>query len=387
MTPPLLTQGGPTYRLEEALGLGGPALARRLLRAAFLAIIALVPLIALAAAQGLALGPDPRRSLLFDYAVYARFLIAIPAFLFAEGVVDARCGLILREFLDSHIVPEAQRGRFNAAIARAVRLRDHPLPELILLALAYLRVRGAIALTVSQGQPTWWAPSIPDSQALSLPGWWYVLVSLPLYHFFVLLWVWRLVLWTLVLRSIAQLDLQLRASHPDRMGGLGFLGLSLAPFGWVLFGVGASYGAAALHGIVHQGATLRSLAPFLIVAAVVSVAVIAAPLLVFMGKLVLLRRQAILEYTSFATRYTGLFESKWIGQRALGTPDLLGTSDIQSLADLSHGFEIVRQLRAVPLDPRALIPLAIATVLPMLPAVVVAVGLRPLINLIVKSVF
>jgi hypothetical protein len=384
---PLLTQGGPTYRLQEALGLGGPQVSRRVVRALLLSAITFVPLVALAAAQGWALAPDPRRSFLLDYGAYARFLLAVPAFLFAEGSVDARCALILREFVDTKLIAEGQRGAFRAAIERAVRLRDHPLPELGILLLAYLQARSALAFVVSTGHPTWWAPGIPDSSALSHAGWWYLLVSLPLYHFLALLWLWRLAIWTLALKWIADLDLQLRASHPDRTGGLGFLNLSLPPFGLVLFGYGASVGAVALQGVVHQGATIQSLAPFMIGGVVVGVAVMMAPLLVFVNTLIVFQRQAILEYTTLGARYTALFEAKWLGRRGDDESDLLGTGDIQSLADLGNSFEIVRQMRNIPVDPRAVIPLALATAVPMLPAVLVAIGVQPLFKLIVKSVF
>jgi len=382
---PLLTQGGPTYRLQEALGLGGPRPVTRLWRSLIFATIAMGPLVVLAAAKGLALGPDPRRSLLLDYEVYARFIVAVAAFVFAEGAVDSRCAAMLREFIDTHLVPEGQRARFNAALERTVRLRDNPVPELVVLVLAYGRARAGIALTASFGQPTWWAPNLPDSASLSLPGWWYALVSLPLYQFLLLLWLWRLVIWTLLLRRIAQLDLQLRASHPDRMGGVGFLNLSLAPFGLVGFGYGASIGAVALQSVVHQHETIRSLAPFMAGSVVLGVAVFVVPLLMFMKPLVLCRRKAILEYTAFGARYTQLFERKWIEQRGSG-PDPLGTNDVQSLADLDHTFAIVRQVRTIPIDPYAVIPLALAIAAPMIPAVVVAIGLRPLLQLILKSV-
>jgi len=387
VSEPLLTQGGPSYRLQQAIGIGGPRLSRRLLRALILSAIAFVPLVVLGYVQGLDLPPDARRALLLDYAVYARFLLAVPAFLFAEGTVDARCRLVLQQFLDTHLVPEGQRKAFTAGLQQVVRLRDHPLPELALLAAAYLRSRSTVEAAVSLGHPTWWAPNIPDSSALSAAGWWYVLVSLPLYHFLLFLWLWRLGLWALALAKIARLDLQLRASHPDRMGGLGFLNLSLGPFGTVLFGLGSAYGAVALQELVHQEATLESLAPYLIGGVVLSVALIAAPLLVFMNKLIVFRRQATISYTALATRYTALFEQKWIGSStAAEDPDLLGTGDIQSLADLGNSFATVRQLRTIPIDPYALIPLVIATALPMLPAVVVAVGLHSLVSMIVKSV-
>ncbi|MGE8677981.1 MAG: hypothetical protein ACN6PE_05150 [Achromobacter marplatensis] len=46
----------------------------------------------------------------------------------------------------------------------------------------------------------------------------------PLFSVLRLAWVWRLVLASIVLLRIARLPLKLVPSHPDRVGGLGFLG-------------------------------------------------------------------------------------------------------------------------------------------------------------------
>jgi hypothetical protein len=51
---------------------------------------------------------------------------------------------------------------------------------------------------------------------------------------------------------------------------------------------------------------------------------------------------------------------------ALGEP-LLGTGDIQSLADLNNGISIVRDMRIVPTSPRMLMYLTVAALLPLLP--------------------
>lgn len=39
----------------------------------------------------------------------------------------------------------------------------------------------------------------------------------------VLRWLWRFVVWGLLLRDLARLDLQLAVTHPDRVGGPGFI--------------------------------------------------------------------------------------------------------------------------------------------------------------------
>ena len=48
-------------------------------------------------------------------------------------------------------------------------------------------------------------------------------MSIPIFQFLTLRWLYRLLLWFLFLWRVSRLDLRLAPSHPDRAGGLGFL--------------------------------------------------------------------------------------------------------------------------------------------------------------------
>jgi hypothetical protein len=66
--------------------------------------------------------------------------------------------------------------------------------------------------------PSSWLVS--EGTSLSPAGWWYVLVSLPLVYFFLLIWAWRYAWWALFLGRLGTLDLQILPAHPDAMGGI-----------------------------------------------------------------------------------------------------------------------------------------------------------------------
>ncbi len=57
----------------------------------------------------------------------------------------------------------------------------------------------------------------------------------------------------------------------------------------------------------------------------------------------------------------------------------VGSPDIQSLADLSNAFAVVRHMRLVPFGLRHALYLAVAAVAPMLPLVLVAYPIDELI--------
>ena len=49
------------------------------------------------------------------------------------------------------------------------------------------------------------------------------------------------------------------------------------------------------------------------------------------------------------------------------TDELLGTADIQSLADLGNSYELVRKMRVLPIEVRDLVAMVIPGVVPAIP--------------------
>ena len=94
-----------------------------------------------------------------------------------------------------------------------------------------------------------------------------------------------------------------------------------------------------------------------------------APLLVFSPKLFMIKRRGLLEYSALGNEYTQSFDRKWIRKENPEGELLLGSADIHSLADLSNSFEFVRNMRPFPVDRNSIIPIVVATALPMLPLV------------------
>ena len=66
---------------------------------------------------------------------------------------------------------------------------------------------------------------------------------------------------------------------------------------------------------------------------------------------------------------------------------MLGTGDIQSLADLDGSFTIVREMRAVPLATDELVQLLVVTVAPLIPLLLTIMPLDELVTQAFKVVF
>jgi hypothetical protein len=94
----------------------------------------------LSTAQGLAIGHGVRIPFLYDFAAYARFLVAIPLLILAEGLIEHHIAGVEAHFMRARLVPERQYPEYEAALDRASRLRDSTLAEVVLLGLAGVSV-------------------------------------------------------------------------------------------------------------------------------------------------------------------------------------------------------------------------------------------------------
>ena len=111
------------------------------------------------------------------------------------------------------------------------------------------------------------------------------------------------------------------------------------------------------------------------------------PLSFFMVQLESAKRKAKREYGILASHYVDDFHHKWIQERGAAGEPLLGTSDIQSLADLGNAFSVVSEMRFVPFTKETVIRLAIIIVLPLLPLALTMVPLEKIIEQLIKLVF
>jgi hypothetical protein len=69
----------------------------------------------------------------------------------------------------------------------------------------------------------------------------------------------------------------------------------------------------------------------------------------------------------FASNYVSDFDGKWLAFGSGRGELLLGTPDLQSLADLSNSLNVVRNMRVVPVNLGLLRDFAIVALLPFLP--------------------
>jgi hypothetical protein len=378
-------RGGPAYRLMQRIGVikgDDPSVTRRIV--IFLALTWL-PLLVLSFLEGVALGPTPEQSFLRDFASYARFFAAFPMLIIAEIIIGPRLTIAGLHFVHSGLVREDDYPAFDSAVAKVMARREALLPELIILGIS---VFGAWSMTAAiyAGQETSWLIIRTESGIrLSMAGVWYLLVAVPLLQLMFYRWLWRLVIWTGFLRDMSRLNLRLVVSHPDAAAGLGFLGATQITFGLLAFAMGSVLSGSAAFLLVFHDVNIETFKiPFGAYLVLVNL-ILLGPLLVFVPLLARTRRQGLREFSTLAGVYNDSFAEKWIRGKAPEGEPLLGSSDIQSLADLGNSYQFARQMKVFPFSLQDIIRLSVVAAAPMLPLLPLVMPIEDILKMLAKA--
>ena len=234
---------------------------------------------------------------------------------------------------------------------------------------------------------TWYAAPTVAGLQLSLTGVWYGYVSLPLFQFLLIRWYFRMFIWARFLWQVSRLDLSLVPTHPDRVGGLGFLANTVYAFMPLAVAHGAMLAGPLANRIFYLGAALPEFKLEIAVLVVFLLCVVLGPLLVFAPQLAEAKRTGNREYGTLAERYVREFDAKWLRGGAPADEALVGSGDIQSLADLGNSFEVVRTMRIAPVTNEAILRLVAATLAPLVPLALTMMSLEELLKRLFGIVF
>jgi len=383
-----LVLGGPLFQLLRRAHLSGGALELVKKRIFVISALTWFPLLLLSVLEGQALGKSVAVPFLLDLEVHNKFLVILPLLIVSELVVHRRMRFVVKQFLERHLVPESALPRFEAAIASAFRLRNSVLAEMLLIVFVYvvgvlIVWRHYTALTTA----SWYAVPTGEGLELSLGGMWYGYVSQPLFQLLMMRWYFRMFIWARFLWKVSRIGLSLVPTHPDRVCGLGFLSNTVYAFTPLVVAHGGLLAGFIANRIFYLGATLPEFKIELAVLVAFLLCMVLGPLLVFAPQLAEAKRTGNREYGTLAERYIREFDAKWLRSGAPADDPLLGSGDIQSLADLSNSFEVIRTMRIVPITKEAVLRLAAATVLPVVPLALTMMPLEELVKGIIAVVF
>jgi hypothetical protein len=207
------------------------------------------------------------------------------------------------------------------------RLRNSLLAEVLLVAFVYLVGVSLVWRHYSAlSSATWYAEPSDAGMTLSLTGMWYGYVSLPLFQLLLLRWYYRIIIWARFLWQVSRIDLSLVPTHPDRVGGLGFMSNTAYAFIPLAAAHGALLAGWMASRIFHLGAALLDFKIEVAALLVFLLSLAFGPLLVFAPRLAQAKRTGIREYGTLAERYVRDFDAKWLRGGAPADERLVGSA-------------------------------------------------------------
>jgi hypothetical protein len=338
-----------------------------------LTAVAWLPVMILAIVDGVAWGNRVDVPFVRDFLPYGQLVVSIPVLMLGEIAARRRLGLAAGELGRSGIVDPADRGRLHATLHRVADLGRGRAVNAGILALTLIAT-GVSLFEARDWLTGGWQVS---SEGLTLPGWWYLLVSLPVMRFLALRWLWRGLVWAWALLRVAGLDLRPKPMHPDRAGGLAFLGEAQVAFGALVFTFGVQLSCLAADAHVYRGVDLMTYRGEFVAFVLTSVATLLLPLLAFGPKLVLAREEQLVVLSGFGDR-----GAAYLGRRfeSGDWDDESGLAEISSLADFGALYENARLMKPLPMDRRDLVMLILVAVVPFVPLVFLVVPAREVLR-------
>jgi hypothetical protein len=324
---------------------------------------------------------------LADIQTQIRMLITLPLFIFTAHQAHRLITPALALFVNRGVVRENDRERFRSILQAASSWNHSVVVRLAIIVIVVFFGRAFWEKELAARQiAAWYGEMGASGSNFTAAGQWFVWIAYPLFQYIHLLWILRLFMFGGMLARIAALDLHLVPTHPDRSGGMGFLGNSLYCLIGFAMAEGATVAGILADRIFYEARPLTLFRLTIAVDTVFFAILVLGPTCVFIPRLFMARRKGLVQYGEIANRYVRKFEEAWVLDKAeIEGRELLGSSDIQSLADMSGSFQVVNDMRLVPFSNMVILEVVAAFLLPIAPLLLTVIPAEALLDRIVRG--
>ena len=286
---------------------------------------------------------------------------------FVEDYFDhyiKNAGLVLR---NSGLI--SNTNILDEAIQKVSRWRTSIIPEVGLIFLGItLPLLWEIPM-FERNAHTWQTQTYGEIFTFTAAGWWVALTFGPFVQYFWVRWLWKAVIWTMFLYHVSRTRLKLAVGHPDRVGGLRFLGDIQAGFGILIFAVGLMLVAAVFKGIAFDGQTIYDFKTPILAFVFLAPLTFLAPLLMFTIQLYESKLEGTLQYDILLTQFINTFEVQHVHSTSSQSDPMKITEELFALSGIINLSGHVSNMRIVPFDLHTLSRLFASAAAPMLPLI------------------
>jgi hypothetical protein len=329
-----------------------------------------LPLVVLTAIDG-TLYTGVTHTFLEDVAMHARILIAVPLLILIRKVIDTKTTAVTKYIAESLVAPEVRQNLLSYKLPRMRKLACSSWTELVL----FVIVAGALISVYQSGvfgglqgiDSDWKFAGRPEENVLSLAGKWAVGISIPFFQFLLLQWVWRYIVWIMLLFHFSKLPLKLLPTHADRSGGLGIVMLAQQSLSFIFVAGGLVISGQLLVHLNNSADNIMMVQRVGIGYIVLSVFLLILPLLFFIGRLVRTKQLGLLRLSMLGTAMSRAFEEEWLNEKPIEQRIEAGLVDPSMAYDYSCMYDLLQQLRVFPVTIRDIISMVVGLALPFLP--------------------
>jgi ABC-type iron transport system FetAB permease component len=349
--------------------------------------IAWLPLVVLTLIDGTFITTDITMPFVKDVVPYVRGLIVIPLLVMADNVIEPMMIKTSSYLRESGIVSKPDLKHMENAVGTTVYLINTKWIQLLLAALAitvsWVLQADYVDMWTERNVTSWALHLEGDKVDETLAGMWFLLVTSPMLSFLLYRWIWRFIVWSIFLYRVSRLKLELYASHTDLAGGLAIIGYGQSLFVIIFIIMASLISSDLANNILYEGEKLVDVKLVVLVFIISSIIVIATPLFFFTSKLVSLKRKSLAQYGELQQQISRDFHQHWIDNKA---KELVDSMQPSAMADYSAVYEIVANMRVVPLNPKAVIVLVAILLVPFLPLALTEQSIWDVLKMIGDSV-
>ena len=354
--------------------------------AVLLAALTWLPMLVLAFIAGRAYGDDVAIPFLADFVAFGRHLVALPLLVLIHPVIDREIVRAITSLENSGLVRPADEGMLRQKLERVGQLWRSPFVRLLLVALIVIAAVTMHRVAVSFDAPDWLVGGEPGQPVFSAAGWWNLAVAGPVFRLFVLLALWKLLLWCWFLLQLSRMPLNYQTMHADGCAGLGVLERVQFGFSGIAAALAIQFGCIIADAVTYKGHDLASFQLPAVAFIVLMLLLLLAPLAVFVRPLSQACIRAELAFHAWFSRASSEVERSLGQTGSQAVASRLESPELSSLTDASALYTGALRTRKIPITRRSLVVVVLASVVPMVVPLLPLLPLKQIALRLVKVV-
>jgi len=329
-----------------------------------------LPLVILTAIEGTIFsGVDT--PLLQDVAMNARLLIALPMLIAIRNIITIKTTAVTKYLSNSLLDEETRDSMLNFTLPRIRKLACSSVTELILILIVVSFVLGlfksGVISNLAGSETSWKFIGPAQSGTVSLAGKWAVFVAIPFFQFLLLQWFWRYLMWMLLMFRFAKAPMKLLPTHADRAGGLGIIILAQRTFNTIFIACSIVISSQLMVFISRNEESISTVRIEVIGFVIFCLILLILPLVFFAGKLVRTKQLGLLHMSKLSVELSSTFEKQWLNDIPLEKRIEDQHVDPSMAFDYASMYDLLQQLRIIPVTLRDVASMAIMLLIPFLP--------------------